>query len=151
MCNVLSEEAIYLKALQKLIECGAEVLLPRRWLLLARRFQKMHGTPSGAFETSKERFSYRFSNFTPIVRGLSENDDLYTVSSLLECFRYRFGTSLDDVLAILLTLEAQRLQLAGMSQGDSLAPPATTEAFKVSTKTSTKPRNLCASPVSPLQ
>ena len=52
---------------------------------------------SGFRESPKERFQRRFRGTMPAIEHERQDESLYAVSDLLECFRYFFALSLDSL------------------------------------------------------
>ena len=100
------EDAAYFEALKIMIQNGADVLLPRNWLSDAAYFN-VFGGGGWLGESSGERFRRRFPTTMPAIQGSTKNDTFYAVSDLLECFRDRFGLSLDRLKTLVLQREAQ--------------------------------------------
>ena len=99
------EERTFLRALSTLIESGADVLIPRQWLIDTPCFD-----PMIARETTDGRLISRFPNVILTSAYGTTGSDLFAVSDLLECFSYRLGSSLDNLRAKLLPMEARCLQ-----------------------------------------
>ena len=99
--------AAYCEALEIMLQNGADVLLPRKWLLDSAYFEAYGGYRFN--EGSNKRFWRRFPNTTPAIQGSISNDSFYAVSDLLEHFRDQFGSSLDTLKTLVFQREAQSL------------------------------------------
>ena len=105
------EERTFLRALSTLIESGADVLIPRHWLIDTPCFD-----PKIARETTDGRLIRRFPNVILMPAYGTTGSDLFAVSDLLECFSYRLGSSLDNLRAKLLPMEARCLQAGRLTK-----------------------------------
>jgi hypothetical protein len=108
-------EAAYFEALKIMIQNGADVLLPKNWISDAAYFN-VYGGDNWLDEVSDESLWRRFPNTTPAIQGSTGKDTFYAVSDLLECFRDRFGLSLDTLKTLILQREAQSPASAPSSQ-----------------------------------
>ena len=109
------EESTYFEALKIMIQSGADVLLPEKWLS-DRGFFTAYGTGNWSQRAPEEHLCRRFPNIKPKRRGHVRGDNIYAVSDLLEhfsgCFRFR----LDTLKALVLQREAQILASKPPSQ-----------------------------------
>ena len=109
------ESSMYLGALTMMVQKGAHVLIPERWLM-SEFWPGQYGlnNPHLFLESSDERIERRFPDKKPAIERKHRDihsEPLYAVSDLLECFRYHFGSNLDSLKTMVMHREAEELKL----------------------------------------
>ena len=101
------DRAVYVKALEIMIQNGADSFLPALWLSSPAHYQTWTGGDGFPDENAERRFGRRFPNVTPKTQENLGNGTFVAVSDLLECFRNRLGDLLDTSKSLALHREVQ--------------------------------------------
>ena len=93
----------YMEALKIMIQNGADILLPEKWLLDAAALDGflLFFEDEWLDETPDESLRRRFPHAVPVIQRSLQSDAFYHVIDLLEHFCNHFGLSLDPLKAVI--------------------------------------------------
>ncbi|MCJ1473096.1 hypothetical protein MMC13_001746 [Lambiella insularis] len=135
--TTLIENRAYLEALKIMLQNGADVLLPGKWLSTTilkpgmwfsrTAYVDPYGLAHRRHEATNQRLRQRFPNAMPRIQGSTNEDTFYAVSDLLEHFCDLFRSLIDIAKSLAMQREAEILAPASSGQMVSSKPHMTTD------------------------